>query len=84
MVDTNSYPNYFPAQKIPTFKKTKQWYINCINAAENLALSLGYEEHRKMEVWLNLYKDVIDQEEIERVFNPLGLDSSSFPATIAS
>jgi hypothetical protein len=82
MVDTNSYPNYFPAQKIPTSKKTKQWYIDCINAAENLALSLGYEEHRKMEVWYNLYNDVIDQEEMERVFNPLGLDSSAFPATI--
>lgn len=78
----SSHPLYFPPQKVPTSKKTKQWYIDCINGAEAIALYNNLEDHRKMDVWYNMDNDIIDQEEVEKVFNPMELDSASFPASI--
>lgn len=76
---------YFPPQKIPTSKKTKDWYKECIDGAESLAIlradgSYGY--HHKMQVWENLDNDIIDENEIEKVFNPMQLQDAVFPAAI--
>jgi hypothetical protein len=35
-----------------------------------------------MQVWENLDNDIIDQQEIEKVFNPMELENVSFPAAI--
>lgn len=79
------YPTFFPQQKIPTSQKTKDWYKKCLDSAESLAL-YRYEglseNHRKMQVWENLYNDIIDEQEIERVFNPMQISEASFPASI--
>lgn len=78
-------PLYFPPQKLPTSKKTKKWYQECINGAEDLAvlrMDGNDNHHYKMQVWENLDNDIIDQEEIEKVFNPMGLQDAVFPAAI--
>jgi len=78
-------PLYFPPQKIPTSQKDESWYKECIDGAESLAIlradgSYGY--HHKMQVWENLDNDVIDENEIEKVFNPLQIEDAVFPAAI--
>lgn len=78
-------PLYFPPQKIATGKKDKKWYKECIDGAESLAIlradgSFGY--HHKMQVWENLDNDIIDEQEIEKVFNPLKIEDAVFPAAI--
>lgn len=79
------FPTFFPSQKIPSSKKNEDWYKRCLNSAEALALyryaGLG-ETHRKMQIWDNLYNDIIDEEEIERVFNPMQISEAAFPASI--
>src|SRR6056297_549692 len=82
MDNNNSYPTHFPAQKIPTSKKTSQWYKDCVNASESIGLQYNLEEHRKMEVWHNMDNDLIDVDEVEKVFNPMQLENSSFPASV--
>lgn len=79
------YPTFFPQQKLPTSQKTRDWYKKCLDSAEALALYRyegSTETHRKMQVWENLYNDIIDESEIERVFNPMQISEASFPASI--
>lgn len=74
----------FPHQKRSTaekYKKDKQFFKDCVQGAEDMALYYERETHRKMEVWKNLDDDIIDVEEIEKVFNPMELEHASFPAT---
>lgn len=78
-------PLYFPRQKLPTTEKTEEWYKDCVTASENLVILRAdgsYEEHRKMQVWEDLDNDIIDENEIERVFNPMGFQNVTFPATV--
>jgi len=76
-------PLYFPKQKIANNRRTKDWYIDCVKAAEDLvAYGKDYEEHRKMQVWENLDNDIVDRQEIEKVFNPMELSNAAFPASI--
>lgn len=74
---------YFPPQKIPTRQKTKSWFKDCIDAAENMiVLESGELEYkRKMQVWYDLYDDIINEEEIESVFNPMKINKGFFPAS---
>jgi hypothetical protein len=78
-------PLYFPPQKIPTNKKDEKWYKEFIDGAESLAIlradgSFGF--HHKMQVWENLDNDIIDENEIEQVFNPMNIQDAVFPAAI--
>lgn len=76
-------PLFFPKQKVSNKSRTKEWFRNCVKAAEDLvAYGKDFEEHRKMQVWENLDNDIIDQQEIERVFNPMKLENAAFPASI--
>jgi len=79
---SSKHPLYFPRQKLSTSQKTSDWYKSCVDGAEAFALYQNLEEHRKMEVWGNMDQDIIDQEEVERVFNPMQLEDAVFPATI--
>ena len=79
------HPIFFPRQKVATPKKTKEWYKQCVDAAEMLAVlrvDNTTEEHRKMFVWEDLDNDIINEAEIEKVFNPMQLTDASFPASI--
>ena len=76
-------PVNFPRQKVSYEKKNKnkkEWYKQCIEAAENMALFDDVLNHRKLQVLYDLDNDIIDEEEMEKVFNPMGLDSATFPS----
>jgi len=76
---------YFPPQKISSSKKNKQWFIDCVDAAESLVVmrnSGELELKRKMNIWYNLDKDIIDEREIEQVFNPMQIQEGNMPASI--
>jgi len=79
------HPLFFPRQKIPTGKKNREWYKQCVDSAEMLAVLRAdstAEQHRKMFIWEDLDNDIINEGEIEKVFNPMQLTQSSFPASI--
>ena len=72
-----------PPQKTSTsakFKNDKQWFKDCIKGYENMSMEGEYELHRKMQVWIDLDNDIINEEEIEKVFNPMELQHAAFPA----
>lgn len=74
-----------PSQKKSTRDKNKddkQWYKDNIDAYENQAISHNNDLHQKMDVYEDLDNDIVDQDEIEKVFNPMGLETNSFPANI--
>jgi len=78
-------PLYFPSQKISTGKKNPEWYKDCLDAAEALCIlkeDAGLTHHHKMQVWEDLDNDIIDENEIEKVFNPMKLQDAVFPAAI--
>lgn len=78
-------PLYFPSQKIATAKKTTSWYKDCLDSAEALCIlkeDAGLNQHHKMQVWEDLDNDIIDENEIEKVFNPMKLQDAVFPAAI--
>ena len=82
-------PTYFPAQKRTDKEKTEQYYKDCVNAGLTLANwntnnvgATGVRTSRKNKVInYNLYNDIVDKREMERVVNPLGLEDVDFPAT---
>src|SRR6056297_9115 len=76
---------FFPSQKISTSKKNTKWYKDCVDAGEALAIYRADGEtelHHKMQVWEDLDNDIIDEREIEQVFNPMQLEDVVFPAAI--
>lgn len=76
---------YFPPQKVSTKEKNKQWFEDCVVAAERLVLLQTNSElvlQKKMQVWNDLYRDIIDENEIMEVLNPMQFDPESFPANI--
>ena len=80
--DLNSF-NIFPSQKISNRKKTKKWGEQVIEAAEDLALyrnPLIRQSYRNKQINYDLYNDILDTDDIERVCNPMGLKVDSFPA----
>lgn len=74
-----------PPQKKSTKEKyaeDQQWFKDCTDSYEYQALYYEQELHRKMIVHFNLDNGDIDQEEMEHVFNPMGLSANSFPSSI--
>lgn len=74
--------NHFPRQKLPTSKKNKKWREKCVDAGENVALYSDAGVRRSY--WnkktnYNLYNDILDEYDIERASNPLGLKAPSAP-----
>lgn len=74
---------HFPAQKKPLSKKTKEWRKQNINAAEDYAFH-RHEGLRKSaynkRINYDLYSDILDQRDVERVCNPFKLKSLTAPA----
>lgn len=73
----------FPSQKRPYSKKTKQWRKDCTDAGESYALwrdsGLRKSNYNKR-VNYNLYSDILDQNDIEKTCNPLGILGLNAPA----
>ena len=80
---TSEIPNMVPPQKkslASKLKNDKQWFKDCILGYEELSMQNEAELHRKMQIWIDLDNDIIDIDEIERVFNPMELEHAAFPA----
>lgn len=74
-----------PPQKKTTAEKYKddqQWFKDCVDAYEYQALYYEQEIHRKMIVHFNMDNGEIDQEEMEKVFNPMGLSDATYPSSV--
>jgi hypothetical protein len=72
----------YPKQKLLDKEKTKDWYKNNVNSALSLIYLDQNNDKHKMNVYANLDNDIIDIEEIEKVFNPLDIQYASFPASL--
>jgi hypothetical protein len=73
----------FPAQKKSTAQKTDKWRKECINGGEaasiwkNEGLRQSYQNKR---INYDLYSDILDQSDIEKICNPLGVMGLNSPA----
>lgn len=76
----------FPSQKKSTAQKLandKKWAKECIDASEGIT---DFNDNRIRRSYYNkkvnydLYNDILDQNDIQQVTNPMGLRDTSFPA----
>ena len=77
------YSNIFPSQKKSTSEKGKQWRKECINGAENLVLysdNTLRKSKKNKQINYNLYSDILDQDDVTKIIDPLGLESTFTPA----
>ena len=75
----------FPVQKKSDNQKTESWAVSCIEGAENLTLFSNYEvrqSYYNKKKNYDLANDIIDIRDVQQVCSPLGLDMSTFPATM--
>jgi hypothetical protein len=74
---------FFPAQKKSTSQKNKKWMQDCVDAADEFT---NIRDHRirqsqyNKKVNYDLYNDILDQRDIERITNPYNIRNASFPA----
>lgn len=74
--------NFFPAQMLPDSKKNDSFYQQCVDSGLaivnwnlNLYSSIGVRNTRKnKQINYNLFNDVVDKAEMNRVINPYGFD----------
>lgn len=77
-----STPNFFPMQMLSEKEKSDQYYMDCVDSGLaivnwnlNLYSSIGVRNTRKnKQINYNLFNDVVDKEEMNRVINPWGFD----------
>jgi hypothetical protein len=75
----------FPSQKKATAAKSKDWAVSCIEGAESLTLFSNYEvrqSYYNKKKNYDLANDIIDIKDVEKICSPMGLEMSSFPATM--
>lgn len=73
----------FPSQKKSDKEKDEKWQHECIDAAEKICIFNNRQirqNFRNKKVNYNLYNNILDTRDIERVCNQHNLDISSFPA----
>lgn len=81
----NSYFSNFPAQKVSKHKKTPKWFRECIDSVDRSGyffdegVRTSYEEKI---ICTNLYNNIIDKYDIEKVLNPTGIVHESIQADI--
>ena len=74
--------NFFPAQMLTDKERNDDYYQQCIDAGLaivnwnlNLYSSIGVRNTRKNKIInYNLFNDIVDKEEMDRVINPWGFD----------
>lgn len=72
-----------PQQKLPKSKKTKKWKEACVNYYSNYRYTNGTTmRNSRFQKLVNyeLYNGKVTYKDVEAICNPLGVDSSSFPA----
>lgn len=75
----------FPVQKKSDKQKGKEWAVSCIEGAENLTLFSNYEvrqSYYNKKKNYDLANDILDMRDVKQVCSPLGLEMSTFPATM--
>ena len=80
-------PSYFPYQRRTDAQKTEDFFKKCIDAGISLVNwnggifdSVGTRSARRQKITnYNLYADIVDKNEIERVTNPFRLSDVYFP-----
>ena len=82
-LDTYSRTLLFPAQKKSYAQKTEKWRKDCVDAGEGLALYRNEglrQSHHTKRINYDLYSDILDQSDVERTCNPLGVLGLNSPA----
>jgi len=75
----------FPSQKKSTSSKNKDWVVSCIEGAESLTLFSNFEirqNYYNKKKNYDLANDILDIKDVEKICSPLGLDITTFPATM--
>ncbi len=65
----------FPSQKKKRSQKNEQWRRNCVDGAENLAVYASDSVRTSFinkRINFDLYSDILDQADIEKICNPMG------------
>lgn len=73
----------FPSQKKSLSSKTEQWQKDCIDGAETLAMYRDEgirKSYKTKRTNYNLYADILDEEDVKKICDPLGLDNTYTPA----
>jgi hypothetical protein len=73
----------FPRQKVTDKQKTKKWFKDCVDFAENL-LSTDFElkqSFKNKNENYNLRSNIIDRQNVEKTINPDKLNLKDMPAT---
>lgn len=82
-IDFQSRTQLFPSQKKPYSQKGEKWRKECADAGEGMALwrneGLRKSYHNKR-INYDLYSDILDQSDVERICNPLGVLGLNAPA----
>ena len=75
--------SHFPSQKKATSEKNEKWMKDCIDSAENLTIfrdqRIRNSQYNK-KVNYDLFNDILDQQDMQRVCNPQQLRHATFPA----
>lgn len=88
----NTIPSIFPPQKKTDKEKVKndyEWYRQCVESGISIVnFDNDYYNNRNTRsirrnkvVNYNLYNDIVDKSEVERVINPFKINNMDFPAT---
>lgn len=75
----------FPAQKKSKAQKNLSWRKDCVNGGENSSIWKNEglrQSYYNKRINYNLYSDILDQSDIERICNPLGIMGLNSPAKI--
>jgi hypothetical protein len=73
----------FPSQKRSKAQKNKEWRKKCVDGAERLALFADEgvrTAYRNKVINYNLYADILDQADVEKICNPMRTPGMAAPA----
>lgn len=73
----------FPHQKKSLAAKNTTWRKDCINGAEGLAIFRDEALRKSIKTKIvnyNLYSDILDDDDVKQIIDPLGLDNTYTPA----
>jgi len=74
---------FFPSQKKSTKQKTKKWMEECVDSADEFTSIRNHrirQSQYNKKVNYDLYNDILDQRDIERITNPYNIRNATFPA----
>ena len=72
----------FPPQRLSSRKKTREWGIRCIDSSVDLSDDEGNYIRKSMDnkrINYDLYNGIVDLTDVEKIFNPKGYKTNTFP-----